>query len=99
MVKMNNTWLNIGQDRSVNLAAPVKVGEARQILEACANLKIEQVLMDPLICILLSVVLEVRIETQTNVFKEEVTLATFPYMPKMTLTRLTPIEIGDDYIC
>ena len=55
--------------------------------------------MDPLICILLSVVLEVRIETQTNVFKEEVTLATFPYMPKMTLSRLTPIEIGDDYIC
>ena len=32
------------------------------------------------------------------VFNETVTLASFPYMPRMTISRLYPIEIGDDYL-
>ena len=63
-VRMNNTWVDIGQRRSVNLTAPVKTSQERQILEACANIKIEQVLMDPMICMLFEVVLEVRVSTK-----------------------------------
>ena len=95
---MNNTWVDIGPMRSVNLAAPVRTSECRQILEACASIKIEQVLMDPMICMLFEVVLEVRITTHDRVYKELVTLATFQYLPKITLSRFYPVELGDDYI-
>ena len=37
--------------------------------------------MDPMICLLFEVVLEVKIETRDRVFKENITLATFPYVP------------------
>lgn len=98
-IRMNNSWVDVGPDHSVNLSAPVKINRpARQVLEACANIHIEQVLMDPMICFLFEIVLEVRIETQEAVFNETVTLASFPYMPRMTLSRLYPIEIGDDYL-
>jgi len=75
----------VGPKRSVNLAAPVKDADSsRQILEACANIQIEQVLMDPLVCLIFEVVLEVRIETTDAIFKEYVTLATFHYMPRIS---------------
>lgn len=54
--------------------------------------------MDPKICLFFEVVLEVKIETRDKVFKEDITLATFPYIPQVTLTRLQPLSIGDDYI-
>ena len=54
--------------------------------------------MDPMICFLFEVVLEVRVTTRDQVYKELVTLATFQYMPKITLSRLYPVELGDDYI-
>ena len=89
----------MGPKRSVNLAAPVKdVVSSRQILEACANIQIEQVLMDPLVCLIFEVVLEVRIETKDAIFKEYVTLATFHYMPRISWSTLYPVELGDDYI-
>ena len=96
---MNNSWVDVGQDHSVNLSAPVKINRpSRQILEACANIRLEQVLMDPMICLLFEIVLEVRIETHDTVFTEMVTLASFPYMPRMTLSKLYPVEVGDDYL-
>jgi len=51
-----------------------------------------------MIMLLFEVVLEVRIETGNSVRKENISLATFPYLPKITLSRLYPAEIGDDYI-
>ena len=85
--------------RSVNLAAPAKDARGnRQILEACANIHIDQVLMDPLICLIFELVLEVRIETPDTIFKEYVTLATFHYMPRISWSILYPVELGDDYL-
>lgn len=54
--------------------------------------------MDVQICILFEVVIEVRIETSDAVFKEFVTLAIIPYMPHITISRVYPVELGDDYI-
>lgn len=98
-IRMNNSWVDLGPGHSVNLSAPVKINRpSRQILEACANIKLEQVLMDPMICLLFEIVLEVRIETSEAVFTENVTLASFPYMPRITMSRLYPVEVGDDYL-
>ena len=89
----------MGPKRSVNLAVPVKdSSNNRQILEACANIQIDQVLMDPLICLIFELVLEVRIETRDTIFKEYVTLATFHYMPRISRSVLYPVELGDDYV-
>ena len=54
--------------------------------------------MDPMICLIFEVVLEVRIETRDAVHNEIITLASFSYMPRMTQSKLYPIEIGDDYL-
>lgn len=98
-IKVHNSWLGVGPLRSVNLAAPVRdTSTNRYVLEACANIQIEQVPMDVLVCILFEVVIEVRIETSDAIFKEFITLAIIPYMPRITMSRQYPIELGDDYI-
>ena len=51
-IRMNNTWVDLGPAQSVNLAAPLKTGPTRQVLEACANLKVDDLLADPMICLL-----------------------------------------------
>lgn len=42
--------------------------------------------------------LEVRVETPDKVIKEPITIATFPYMPRLSRTRLLPLEVVDDFI-
>ena len=53
---------------------------------------------DPLICLLFEFVLEIKVESQDRVINDTVTVATFPYMPKITRSKLHPVEIVDDFI-
>lgn len=48
--------------------------------------------------LLFEVILEVKIETRFHVYKECITLATIPYLPRITMSRRDPLEIGDDYL-
>lgn len=40
-IRMHNTWKDIGDVRSINLAAPQQESEFEQICEACANIRID----------------------------------------------------------
>ena len=67
-------------------------------MEACANFKLDNFLLDPMMCIVFSIVLEVKVETRDAVHKQILTLATVPYLPKLHCSRLFPLEISTDYI-
>ena len=97
-IRIHNTWKDVAPVRSIALAEPVEEGEGYQVCEACANVTLGKVYLDPLICLYFELVVEVQVETDLEVHRDFVTLATFPYCPKITITRLKPAEIVDDFI-
>lgn len=51
-VRLHNTWMTFGRGQSINMAPPVKQNGKRHTMEACANLKLEHLAADPMLCLL-----------------------------------------------